>query len=267
LPADGARGDWFGRSVSVSGDTAVVGAPSDDDNGTRSGSAYVFRRTGSSWTQAQKLLPGDGAANDLFGTSVSVSGDTAVVGALYDDDNGAGSGSAYVFRRTGSSWTQAQKLLPGDGTADVVFGASVSVSGDIAIVGAPGDGQNDFEPGSAYVFTRTGSSWTQEQKLLPADGTEYDFFGYSVSVTGDTAVVGAYGDDDNGTSSGSAYVFTRVGSRWTQVHKLLPGDGAADDHFGYSVSVSGDIAVVGAYEHADHGTASGSAYVFVLSAP
>ena len=269
LATDGAVGDRFGLSVSVSGDTAVVGVPWDDDNGIDSGSAYVYVRDGLSWTEEAKLTASDGAADDEFGCSVSVRGDTAVVGAYGGDDNGPGSGSAYVFVRSGSLWTEQAKLTAADGAAGDRFGWSVSVSGDTAIVGARYDDDNGDDSGSAYVFVRSGSVWTEQAKLTASDGAAGDYFGSSVSVSGDTAVVGAYWDDDNGDRSGSAYVYVRSGSSpsltWTEQVKLLPGDGAADDRFGCSVSVSGDMAVVGAPYDDDNGTDSGSAYVFVRS--
>ncbi|MCH8304485.1 MAG: T9SS type A sorting domain-containing protein [Candidatus Marinimicrobia bacterium] len=265
LPADGAASDKFGRSVSISGDYAVVGAFFDSDNGIASGSAYVFKRTGASWAQEAKLLPSDGATSDVFGISVSISGDYAVVGASGDDDNGSASGSAYVFKRSGTSWAQETKLLPSDAAAGDFFGKSVSISGDYAVVGAQENDDNGTNSGSAYVFKRAGASWAQETKLLPSDGATIDVFGISVSISGDYAVVGAHRDSDNGSFSGSAYVFKRTDVTWTQEAKLLPSDGAADDQFGISVSISGDYAVVGAQENDDNGSNSGSAYLFKRS--
>ena len=265
LPADGAASDKFGRSVSISGDYAVVGAFFDSDNGIASGSAYVFKRTGASWAQEAKLLPSDGAISDVFGISVSISGDYAVVGASGDDDNGSASGSAYVFKRSGTSWAQETKLLPSDAATGDFFGKSVSISGDYAVVGAQEDDDNGTNSGSAYVFKRAGASWAQETKLLPSDGATIDVFGISVSISGDYAVVGAHRDSDNGSFSGSAYVFKRTDVTWTQEAKLLPSDGAADDQFGISVSISGDYAVVGAQENDDNGSNSGSAYLFKRS--
>jgi hypothetical protein len=266
LPADGEMDDGFGGPLSLDGDTAVIGAMGDDDNGDTSGSAYVFVRTGTSFTQQQKLLASDGEPVDYFGVSVSVSGNTAVVGAFEEGNDAAPStGSAYVFVRTGSSWTEQQKLVAGDGAANDTFGASVSVSGDTALIGATADDDNGGLSGSAYFFTRTGVSWTERQKLLPSDGAAGDTFGRSVSLSGDTAIIAAYLDDDNGHDSGSAYVFTRTGSSWTLQQKLLPSDGALNQHFGANVSVSGDTAVIGAYFHEtahNTGILSGSVYVF-----
>jgi len=262
--SDGASDDYFGYSVSISGDTAIVGAYGNDDKGSYSGSAYVFVRSGTTWTEQQKLTASDGAAYDIFGESVSISGDTAIVGARHDDDKGSSSGSAYVFVRSGTTWTEQQKLTASDGASSDWFGWSVSISGDTAIVGAYLDDDKGSASGSAYVFVRSGTTWTEQQKLTASDGASSDYFGRSVSISGDTAIVGAYQDDDKGSASGSAYVFLRSGTTWTEQQKLTASDGGSVDHFGYSVSISGDTAIVGAYRDDDKGSYSGSAYVFAL---
>ena len=260
LASDTAGKDVFGCSVSLNGDTALIGAMYDHDNGYDAGAAYVFTRTGTTWTQQAKLIASDGEQQDDFGCSVSLSGNTALIASLWDDDSGENSGSAYIFTRTGATWTQQAKLLASDGAVDDYFGFSVSVSGDTALIGTF-VGEID-RMGSAYVFTRTGTTWTQQQKLLASDGAESDQFGCSVSLNGDTALIGAYHDDDNGNESGSAYVFTRTGTTWTQQAKLLASDGAAGDFFGWSVALSGDTALIGAKWDNDNGDQSGSAYVF-----
>jgi hypothetical protein len=260
LASDAAAGDYFGGSVSLDGDTALIGAAWDDDNGISSGSAYVFTRTGTNWTQQAKLLASDGVTGDYFGVSVSLSGDTALIGADGDDDNGASSGSAYVFTRTGTTWTQQQKLTASDGVAEDRFAGSVSLAGDTALIGAYRDDDNGVDSGSAYVFTRTGTTWTQQQKLTASDGVAEDRFAGSVSLAGDTALIGAYRDDDKGVDSGSAYVFTRTGTTWTQQQKLTASDGVAEDYFGFSVSLAGDTALIGAPLAGNNGV--GSAYVF-----
>ena len=302
LASDGAAFDGFGVSVSLSGDTALIGASNDDGKG----SAYIFTRTGTTWTQQAKLLASDGAAEDYFGWSVSLAGDTALIGANKDDDNGEDSGSAYVFTRTGTTWAQQAKLLASDGTANNRFGWSVSLSGDTALIGsmgkvyvftragttwaqqakllgsdsaggfgisvslasdtclvgaAAGNGSEIFS-GSAYVFTRTGTTWTQQATLLASDGVANAFFGWSVSLDDDTALIGAINDSNNGVRSGSAYVFTRTGTTWTQQAKLLASDGAVDDWFAYSVSLSGDTTLIGAWKKDN---AKGSVYVFIKS--
>ena len=266
VAADAAAGDQFGVSVAISADTAVIGAFGDDDAGSGSGSAYVFVRSGGTWTQQAKLVAADAEAGDEFGSSVAISGDTAVIGAHLNDDAGSASGSAYVFVHLGGTlWTQQAKLVAGDAAAFDQFGVSVAVSGDTAVIGAHLDDDPVSDSGSAYVFVRSGGTWTQEAKLVAADGIADDQFGNSVSVSGDTAVIGAVGDDDGGSASGSAYVFVRSGGTWTQQAKLVAADAAAFDEFGGSVAVSGDTVVIGAFGDDDAGSASGSAYVFVRS--
>jgi hypothetical protein len=210
LASDVTGHDFFGWSVSIDGDYAIIGAPGDDDNGEHSGSAYIFTRSGNTWTEQDKLLASDGEDGDSFGISVSIDGDYAIIGA-HDDDNGEDSGSAYIFTRSGNTWTEQDKLLASDGIADDYFGCSVSIDGDTVIVGAIGDDDNGDYTGSAYIFKRSGNTWTEQDKLLASDGAKYDGFGRSVSIDGEYAIVGAPGDDDNGETSGSVYVFTRSG--------------------------------------------------------
>ena len=278
--SDAVHFDGFGYSVSIDGDTMVIGAWADDDDGTDSGSAYVFTRNtagdlASGWTQVAKLTAGtDGAADDRFGQSVSIDGDTVVIGAFFDDDGGSNSGSAYVFTRNTagdltSGWTQVAKLTADDGAADDRFGTTVSIDGDTIVIGAYQDDDNGSASGSAYVFTRDTagdltSDWTQHAKLTANDGAGSDYFGYSVSIDDDTVVIGAYQDDDKGGGSGSAYVFTRdtagdLTSGWTQTDKLTASDGASNDLFGHSVAISGNTVVIGAYLD----DSSGSAYIFI----
>jgi len=222
----------------------------------------VFTRTGATWTQQAKLTATDGAASDFFGHAVAVDAGTIVVGAYWDDDKGDYSGSAYVFTRTGGTWTQQAKLVPADGTADDWFGSSVAVDGDTVVVGAHLDDDKGIDSGSVYVFVRTGATWTQQAKLTAADGAADDRFGWAVAVDADTIVVGAYGDDDKGIDSGSVYVFTRTGGTWTQQAKLTAPDGAANDYFGRAVAVDAGTIVVGVeYDDDDKGTNSGSVWV------
>ncbi len=273
--ADGAARDWFGVRVAISGDTVVVTADADDDdvNGVDSGSAYVFTRSGTTWSLQAKLTAADGAAVDLFGYSVALSGDTAVFGARFDDDdvNGVDSGSAYVFTRSGTTWSLQAKLTAADGAAGDQFGYSVAIAGDTVVITANADDDdvNGVDSGSAYVFTRSGTTWSQQAKLTGADGAAGDLFGVRVAISGDTALIGARFDDDdiNGVDSGSAYVFTRSGTAWSQQAKLTAADGAAGDWFGYSVALSGDTALIGAHFVDDdvNGIDSGAAFVFTRS--
>ena len=198
--SDGATEDFFGASVSSSGDRIVVGATGDDDNGSISGSAYVYDFDGD-WDDETKLTASDGAASDQFGFSVSVSGDRIVVGAIGDD---ATTGSAYVYDFDGVDWNET-KLTASDGATGDFFGIGASVSGDRIVVGANGDDDNGSISGSAYVYDFDGVDWN-ETKFTASDGAASDVFGNTVSVSEDRTVVGASGDDDNGSSSGSIYL-------------------------------------------------------------
>lgn len=264
VASDAAANDNFGISVALSGDTAVVGAYRNDHvGGTNAGAAYVFVRSSGIWTQEAKLTASDAAANDEFGIDVALSGDTALVGAYLNDNvGGSDAGAAYVFVRSAGVWTQQAKLTADDAQPGDSFGNSVALSGETAVIAAFDDDDGGTNSGSAYVFVRSGITWNQQAKLTAADPATEDLFGVCVAVQGDTAVVGALRDDDAGANSGSAYVFTRSGTSWTQQQKLTAADAAANDSFGHQVAVSGDLALVSAFLD-DSG--AGSAYVFTRS--
>jgi hypothetical protein len=260
--------DLFGNSVAVSGDTAVVGAVSDDHaGGDEAGSARVLVRAGSTWMEQAELVAPDAGARDGFGSSAAIWGDTVVVGAQWDDHaGGLDAGSAYVFVRAGTTWSLQAKLTDSEAGAGDGFGASVSIWGDTVVVGAPTDNQIFADRGSVHVFVRTGSTWSEQAKLLAADGAAHDWLGGHVSVSNDILIAGADGDDRGAAANaGSAYVFARDGTSWSLEAKLLASDFAAGDHFGASVSVYGDTAVVGSVLDTWYfggGTQAGSAYVF-----
>ena len=268
----GAADDKFGISVAVDGDTVVVGGDQDGN-----GAAYVYiKPSGSAWgnaTETAKLTASGGAANDKFGISVAVGGDTVVVGG---DQNG--NGAAYVFTKpSGSVWanaTETAKLTAFDGKANDEFGISVAVDGETVVVGAhKHDIGSKSNAGAAYVYIKPGSVWanaTETAKLTAFDGKANDEFGISVAVDGETVVVGAHKHDiGSNSNAGAAYVYTKPGSGWanaTESAKLTASDGAKNDRFGSSVAIYGDTVVVGANAH-DNGdrdtTAdSGAAYVF-----
>jgi hypothetical protein len=267
---DGAQGDQFGWSVAISGETVLVGANLDAVNGMSQGSAYVFTRSGTTWTQQQKLTSSDGAANDWFGTSVALDGNTALVGAYFDDIGiVTNQGSAYVFVREGSVWTQQTKLTADDGIANDQFGNSVALDGETALVAAYSAkiGSNT-DRGAAYVFVRSGASWALQKKLIASDGAGELFFASSVALDGNTAVIGSpYTSLPGGNlNQGSAYVFARAGTNWTQQLKILANDGSGGDFFGASVSVSGSTVAAGAAEdEVGSNIDQGSAYVFTIS--
>ena len=267
-PADVAAGDHFGRSVALSGDTALVGSPTHDAAGQAdAGAAYVFTRSGDTWSPQQTLVASDGAAEDYLGVSVALSGDTAVIGALDRDSAGkTDAGAAYLFTRSGGVWTQRQTLTAGDAATGDEFGLSVALSGGTALVGAKGhDIAGQSNAGAAYVFTRSGVAWTQQQRLSAVNGAAGDEFGFSVALSGDTALVGApYRDVGGPVNVGAAFLFTRSGGSWTLQEMLTADDSAVGDLFGQSVALSGNTALVGAILRDSGGKAdAGAAYVFV----
>jgi hypothetical protein len=253
---------YFGSPVSISGNFAIV-----SDNTWHNGSAYIFQRYDSGWNQIARLTADDEGV-DNFGASVSIDGDYAIVGAYNDLNDGVGTGSAFIFHRDGNSWNQEAKLLANDGSRGDEFGKSVSICGNYAIVGADFDDGNSGEPntGSAYIFERSGNNWNQVAKLTASDQGWDDHFGASVSIYGDYVIVGAFRDQDYSLSpnadSGSAYIFERNGSDWNQVVKLIGSDVVEHDWFGYSVSISGEYAVVGAPVNQFYGTGTPAAYIF-----
>jgi hypothetical protein len=317
--------DSFGASVAVSGDTLVVGAPYEASNATGvngnqadnsaayAGAAYVFTRSGGIWSQQAYLKASNTGASDFFGWSVAVSGDTLVVGALYESSNATGvngnqadnsaayAGAAYVFTRSGGVWSQQAYLKASNTGASDFFGWSVAVSGDTLVAGASGEDSNATGvngnqadnsaayAGAAYVFTRSGGVWSQQAYLKASNTGASDFFGWSVAVSGDTLVAGAYGEASNATGvngsqadnsaayAGAAYVFTRSGGVWSQQAYLKASNTGADDYFGYAVAVDGDTVVVGAPYEASNATgvngnqadnsaySAGAAYVFTRS--
>lgn len=276
-PSDAAAGDYFGNCVSVNGNYAIVGARHSNANGA----AYIFTPNEvdhNKWDQQAKLTASDGETFDLFGHSVSVSDDYAIVGAYADDDNGSVSGSAYIFRKSDilgdPNWYQQCKLTASDGAAGDHFGCSVSIKGDYAIVEAHHDDDKGSSSGSAYIFKKSDilgdPNWYQQCKLTASDGAAGDYFGHSaVSVSGSYAIVGAFGDDDKGDDSGSAYIFKRSETpsdpNWYEQVKLSASDGAPGDYFGISASIDGDYAIVGASYDNANGSLSGSAYIFKRS--
>lgn len=257
---DAAPDDNFSTSASISGNYAIVGAPGDDDDGDRSGSAYIFALDAGIWAQQAKLTAKDGEGGDFYGRSVSISGDWAIVSSHHDDERGTWSGSAYIYQRDGELWKEQGKVNVKDGAENDSFAFSVDISGDTLIGGMPQDDDDGPDSGSAYIFVRVGEKWNEKQKLTARDADAGDIFGSSVSIDGDYAIVGSLWDDDAGSRSGAAYVFARSKGSWKEEAKLTASDGAKGDEFGFSVAISGNFAIVGANSH-DKGT--GAAYIFV----
>eukprot|EP00970_Alexandrium_tamarense_P014027 scaffold3839_cov150-Alexandrium_tamarense.AAC.1 len=267
VASDGAASDYFGRAVAISGTGhLVVGAPYDHEMGSYSGAVYLYtlNSTSNTWGDEQKIVASDGAAYDLFGSSVAMSGTGhLVVGFPQDDDKGYDSGSVYLYmlNSTSNTWGDEQKIVASDGAAGDWFGWSVAMSGTgHLVVGAQGD---DDKAGSVYLYTlnSTSNTWGDEQKIVASDGAAYDYFGHDVAISGTGhLVVGASGDDDK---AGSVYLYTlnSTSNTWGDEQKIVASDGAANNYFGLSVAMSGTgHLVVGAPVDDDKGSASGSVY-------
>lgn len=261
LPSGLLASDAFGTSVSISGDRVIASSPTH----LTKGAAYIFDKPAAGWSgnvaQTTTLTASNGANMDYFGVSVALSGDTALVGALFHDQGATDSGSVYAFIKSGAAWVLQAQLDANPVVASGLFGAAVTLEGNTAVIGAPGP---STAPGRMYVFTRSTGTWTQQFQGTPSDGAAFDEFGAAVSLSGDRALVGAHFDDDSGSNSGSLYVFERNGTTWSRTLKLIASDGAAGDDFGRSVAMSGSTVLVGAQGDDDVGFSSGSVYVYAL---
>jgi hypothetical protein len=268
LAGDAAMNDQFGFSVAISGNTAVVGAIGKMNGFALSaGAAYVFVRNGAVWSQQQKLALTNPANDDGFGVAVSISGETLVVGASAKDiGNLVNAGAAYVYVRNGNVWSQQQQLTASDSVGNELLGGSVAISGETIVAGARKASHSNLnEPGAVYVFTRTGTTWSQQQKLIASDPFHTDELGTSVAISGDT-IVACSPDKRNAplNNAGAAYVYVRSGSLWSEQQKLTASDADMNDAFGTSVSISGETVIVGARgDDTPAGVDAGAAYVFV----
>ena len=272
--------DSFGISVAISGNTVLVGASGEDSNGSgpadnsapNAGAAYVFVHRDGAWIQQAYLKASNITTNAAFGRSVAINGDTIVVGAEGEPfENVVNAGAAYVFKRSGTSWTQQAYLRPAslDLLWNSYFGHSVAIDGNTIVVGAVDESSNaigvngavtgySFSSGAAFIFVRTENTWSQQAHLKASNREGNDHFGESVTIDSDTVVVGAWGEDsaattvngdqtDNGAlSGGAAYVFVRNGATWSQQAYLKPSNLNAGDTFGFSLALDGDRLVVGA---------------------
>jgi len=218
--SDAATDDRFGLSVDINADTVLVGAPRNDDNAVNSGSVYIFSwLSGIGWGNEVKVNASDAAAGDMLGTSVSLSADVAIL-AANNDETGWDTGAAYMFRKVGTTWMQEQKLIAPVGTpAPSEFAFAVAVDGDVAMVTAVIDDGAMSRTGTAYVYAFNGSSWTEQAKLMAANGVTDDLHGWSVALAGPIAIVGAAGVDDY---EGSAYIYDGLGDGMPDQCQAVP---------------------------------------------
>ena len=238
IASDGANGDFFGTSVSIYGDYAIVGSKKNDSS---KGAAYIFEYSGGSWDNGNKIIAGDGANLDQFGVSVAIYQDFAIVGADNCDPDGVNdAGCAYIFQNSGG-WSQQQKLTASSKGIDYAFGRSVAIYGDIAVVGANSEEVFGVPTGAAHVFRYTNSSWSEETKIYGSETVNNNDFGQCLDIHENNIIVGAHA-----RNSGSAYVFSYNGSNWEEEIKLTASSGGTDDHFGHSVGISGNNIISGA---------------------
>jgi hypothetical protein len=319
--------DHFGTSVAISGDAIVVGATGENSNATgvngnqadnsayHAGAAYIFVRNGTNWSQQAYLKPSNTGAIDRFGSAAAISDDTVVIGAPDEDSNATGvngnqsdnstedAGAAYVFVRSGTNWSQQAYLKASNTGFYDEFGNAVAVSGDTIVIGAPEENssatgvngnQNDesaIDSGAAYIFARNGTNWSQQAYLKASNTQQYDGFGSTVAVEGNTVIVSAYGEgssatgvngdqsDNSAGGSGAVYLFARSGTNWTQQAYLKASNTGRSDFFGSSVALSGGTAVIGAWSEDSSATGvngnqddnsvmdSGAAYIFTGFGP
>ncbi len=265
VSSDAEAGDGFGAPVVVTGSTIFVTSLWDDHSVVDAGAVYVFGLTPEGVAERQKLTAPFPTVNDCFGWSLAVHDDTLAIGSASHWAAGE-TGSAHVFVRSGDNWVHHQELVASDGAAGDLFGHYASLTDGVLVIGAPGaeiSGQD--HRGSAYVFSKVGDLWVEQQKLEAGDGVGGDEFGISVALSGNTLLVGAkFGDSPTQSDTGAAYVFERAVDTWVEQQKIYPSDGGASDLFGDTVVLDGDRAVVSAVDH-DHaaGSNAGALYVFV----
>ncbi|MCP3904528.1 MAG: hypothetical protein GY715_12945, partial [Planctomycetes bacterium] len=259
LTSPAAATNDYARSVAVTDDLVIVGDPRLDEPGR----VLVYSLAEGGWAYETTLLSAAAFAGDQFGYAVAAAGNLVVVGVYAADVTGFSSGAVHVYRRLGATWALEDQLAPSDGDMGDRFGWAVSTDGERVLVGARSD-ENDglLGSGSAYVFRHTGDGWLEEAKLTDPNRAANDAFGFSVSLAGTTALVGASGDDDPGLDSGAAHVFRHVGIGWVHEAELEATDAEGQERFGRAVALAANIAVVGASHDGDDGTHSGSAYVY-----
>ena len=256
--------------IAVSGNTLVVGAAFDVTNGVIGGAVYVYVRDGHTWSLQQKLFASDRANFDQFGIAVDVVGDTIVVGAHGDNDEGFQTGAVYVFRRNGTTWTEEQKLKASDAAPDSAFGSSVALSEQTIAIGAPSESSGALSSGAVYVFVNDGTSWQQQGNIKANSAMNNQQLGSTVSVSGDTIVAAAPGeligepadDFNNVLSKGAVYIFERTGTSWDHQKRFFERDRNRTGGFAVRAAIDGDTIIVGDPTYDAGARFTGAVYVF-----
>ena len=265
-PPDARAGDGFGQSIALTDQFLVIGAPRSDAPLEDSGSAYVFVRDRHSWLFHSRLTANDGAAGDLFGISVAIDGETVLVGADLNDQQAENAGAVYVYAFDGGQWDQQAKLMAEDGGHTDLFGVRVALSGDTALISARRDDIEGVgaDAGSAYIFERKEGQWIQSQKLVAPDPAADDRFARGVALNKETALISAIHHDANGNNAGAVYVYKNQDGKWRYASKIMAGDSAPEDRFGWNVALDDRFAIIAAPHRDDNGNASGVAYIQLL---
>ncbi len=262
VASDGMADDDFGRSVAIENDIAVIGAPYTDDNGTNSGSVYVYRYDGSTWNFEQKIFPNVPAAGDEFGLAVSLDQGKLLIGAPKEDGSTTTNrGAAYFFSYNGSAWVEDQKVIYGFASDDDFFGYSLDLDDDRAVISAYLDDDNGVNSGSAFVYDFDGTNWIETQKLTASNGATGDAYGFAVSVEDDMIACGAYANSTKAAGAGAVYVYELSGT-WTEDTILYASDFNLDDWFGFSLELDSTSLAIGSWHNDDLGAESGSCYFF-----
>jgi hypothetical protein len=261
LTGDSNDMDGFGYTGALHEDTAAVASWHDDDQGKNTGAVHIFVRNGTTWTREAKLYPSDADVNDHFGRAVDIEGDTLAVNSMLDlNPAGLYAGNVYMFVRENGVWVEQAKLEASDGNGADNMGVSVDINGDYVLAGALGDDVvGATNRGSAYVFRRNNCTWIEDAKLEPNEVSSNMLFGEDVAIQGDIALIGAEGDEDLGSNTGAAYVFSRSTGSWVFDSKINPVDSAAGLRFGASIDLDNDRGVIGA-----NPGIPGKAYMFDL---
>ncbi|OKY26409.1 FG-GAP repeat protein [Thalassotalea sp. PP2-459] len=260
---DAKPGDAFGQSIALTDNYLVIGAPRNDALGIDSGAAYIYKREKEIWHYQAKITASDGVTGDLFGISVAIDGNTILVGADLNDEKAENAGAVYVYVLEENKWQQEAKLMASDGGKTDIFGVRVALSENTALISARRDDIKELgkDVGSAYIFVREGSTWTQQVKLTSPDGQADDRFGRGVALSGDTAIISAMNHDANGKDTGALYLYKKSIGGWRYTSKYVAKKSMPDDKFGWSIGLSNDIAIVGTPNFDVLGQESGAVFI------
>ncbi len=259
---DAAEADEFGKTVDIYGNFAVSCSYLDDDNGTNSGSVYIYKFDGNKWQFFQKIQANTPVDHSQFGLAMSLYKDKLIVGAPFTKYNNEPVGQAYIFEITGNTWQQTKAISPDELNKNDEFGITVKIIENEAFVGSIKDDDLGTNSGAVYCYKKEKSKWQFQQKLLAPDGESYDGFGIAIEPDKNYIYIGSYFDNDNGENSGSVYIFKKSEENWSYYSKFLPYDSDESDAFGATISCSENEVLVGAYSDDDNGFFSGAAYLF-----